>query len=158
MKLFSSLDLEYIHRSLGRKPSKKELGILYDIVEPVLVQRKKLPARFVNQNGLTQKNVHFEIRNVKPNGNWGAFNFLIRDCALHGSWPVQVSFIWLFNPTQACLKRIHDTETSLSQTFAPVITHHASQDAPRKKSGKVIAVAIMEDNPCLLYTSDAADE
>ena len=147
MKLFSSLDLEYIHRSLGRKPSKKELGILHDIVEPVLVQRKKLPARFVNQIGLTQKNVHFEIRNVKPNGNWGSFNFLIRDCALRGSWPVQVSFIWLFSPTQACLKRIHDTETSLSQTFAPVITHHASKDAPRKKSGKVIAVAIMEDNP-----------
>jgi len=51
MKLFSKLDLEFIYRSLGRKPNKKELIVLHDVLEPVLMQRKLLPARFVKQIG-----------------------------------------------------------------------------------------------------------
>ena len=32
MKLFSKMDLEFIQRSLGRDPGKKELNILYGAV------------------------------------------------------------------------------------------------------------------------------
>lgn len=146
MKLFSKLDLEFIYRSLGRKPNKKELIVLHDVLEPVLMQRKQLPARFVKQIGLIKNNIHFEIRDVQPNGNWGSTNFLIRDCALHGSWPVQISFIWLFKPSKVCLKNIHAREKNLTDAFQPVITHHSNFDTPRKKSGKVIVIAIMSND------------
>ena len=146
MKLFSKLDLEFIYRSLGRKPNKKELIVLHDVLEPVLMQRKQLPARFVKQIGLIKNNIHFEIRDVLPNGNWGSTNFLIRDCALHGSWPVQISFIWLFKPSKVCLKNIHAREKNLTDAFQPVITHHSNFDTPRKKSGKVIVIAIMSND------------
>ena len=75
MKLFSKLDIEFIYRSLGRKPNKKELIVLHDVLEPVLMQRKLLPARFVKQIGLIKNNIHFEIRDVRPNGNWSSTNF-----------------------------------------------------------------------------------
>jgi len=143
MKLFSKLDLEFIYRSLGRKPNKKELIILHDILEPVLMQRKHLPARFVKQIGLIKNYFHFEIRDVQPNGDWGSTNYLYRDCALHGSWPVQISFIWLFKPSKVCLKNIHAREKNLTDSFQPVITHHSNFDTPRKKSGKVIVIAVM---------------
>ena len=118
MKLFSKLDLEFIYRSLGRKPNKKELIVLHDVLEPVLMQRKLLPARFVKQIGLIKNNIHFEIRDVQPNGNWGSTNFLLRDCALHGSWPVQISFIWLFKPSEVCLKNIHVKEKNLTDSLS----------------------------------------
>jgi len=143
MKLFSKLDIEFIYRSLGRKPNKKELIVLHDVLEPVLMQRKLLPARFVKQIGLVKNNIHFEIRDVQPNGNWGSKNFLLRDCALHGSWPIQISFIWLFKPSEVCLKNIHAREKNLTDAFKPVITHHSNFDTPRTKSGKVIVIAIM---------------
>ena len=143
MKLFSKLDLEFIYRALGRKPNKKELIVLHDVLEPVLMQRKLLPARFVKQIGLIKNNIHFEIRDVRPNGNWSSTNFLHRDCALHGSWPVQISFIWLFKPSKVCLKNIHAREKNLTDSFQPVITHHSNFDTSRKKSGKVIVIAIM---------------
>ena len=54
MKLFSSLDLEFIQRSLGRKPGQSELKILYRVLEPVLTQREKIPTRFVQQIGTTE--------------------------------------------------------------------------------------------------------
>jgi len=146
MKLFTKLDLEFIYRSLGRKPNKKELIILHDVLEPVLIQRKKLPARFVKQIGMMKNNFHFEIRDVKPNGDWSTTNFLHRDCALHGSWPVQISFIWLFRPSKVCLKNIHAREKNLTDSFQPVITHHSNFDTPRKKSGKVIVIAIMPND------------
>ena len=146
MKLFSKLDLEFINRSLGRKPNKKELIVLHDVLEPVLMQRKLLPARFVKQIGLIKNNIHFEIRDVQSNGNWGSKNFLLRDCALHGSWPVQISFIWLFKPSEVCLKNIHTREKNLTDAFQPVITHHSNFDTSRKKSGKVIAIAIMSND------------
>ena len=146
MKLFSKLDLEFIYRSLGRKPNKKELIVLHDVLEPVLMQRKLLPARFVKQIGLIKNNIHFEIRDVQSNGNWGSKNFLLRDCALHGSWPVQISFIWLFKPSEVCLKNIHTREKNLTDAFQPVITHHSNFDTSRKKSGKVIAIAIMSND------------
>ena len=140
MKLFSKLDLEFIYRALGRKPNKKELIVLHDVLEPVLMQRKLLPARFVKQIGLIKNNIHFEIRDVRPNGNWSSTNFLHRDCALHGSWPVQISFIWLFKPSKVCLKNIHAREKNLTDSFQPVITHHSNFDTSRKKSGKVIVI------------------
>ena len=146
MKLFSKLDIEFIYRSLGRKPNKKELVVLHDVLEPVLMQRKLLPARFVKQIGLIKNNIHFEIRDVQPNGNWGSTNFLLRDCALHGSWPVQISFIWLFKPSEVCLKNIHVKEKNLTDSFKPVITHHSNFDTSRKKSGKVIVIAIMPND------------
>ena len=146
MKLFSKLDLEFIYRSLGRKPNKKELVVLHDVLEPVLMQRKLLPARFVKQIGLIKNNIHFEIRDVQPNGNWGSKNFLLRDCALHGSWPVQISFIWLFKPSKVCLKNIHAREKNLTDAFQPAITHHSNFDTPRTKSGKVIVIAIMPND------------
>ncbi len=146
MKLFSKLDLEFIYRALGRKPNKKELIVLHDVLEPVLMQRKQLPARFVKQIGLIKNNIHFEIRDVQPNGKWGSTNFLHRDCALHGSWPVQISFIWLFKPSKVCLKNIHAIEKNLTDSFQPVITHHSNFDTSRKKSGKVIVIAIMPND------------
>jgi len=146
MNLLSKLDLEFIYRSLGRKPSKKELIVLHDLLEPVLMQRKNLPARFVKQIELKKSNIHFEIRDVQPNGNWGSTNYLHRDCALHGSWPVQISFIWLFKPSKVCLKSIHTREKNLTDSFQPVITHHSNFDSPRKKSGKVIVIAIMSND------------
>ena len=146
MKLFSKLDLEFINRSLGRKPNKKELIVLHDVLEPVLMQRKLLPARFVKQIGLVKNNIHFEIRDVQPNGNWGSKNFLLRDCALHGSWPIQISFIWLFKPSEVCLKNIHAREKNLTDVFQPVITHHSNFNTSRNKSGKVIVIAIMPND------------
>ena len=146
MKLFSKLDLEFIYRSMGRKPNKKELIVLHDVLEPVLMQRKLLPARFVKQIGLIKNNIHFEIRDVQPNGNWASTNFLLRDCALHGSWPVQISFIWLFKPSEVCLKSIHVKEKNLTGSFKPVITHHSNFDTSRNKSGKVIVIAIMPND------------
>jgi hypothetical protein len=146
MKLFSKLDIEFIYRSLGRKPNKKELIVLHDVLEPVLMQRKLLPARFVKQIGLIKNNVHFEIRDVQPNGNWSSKNFLLRDCALHGSWPVQISFIWLFKPSKVCLKNIHVKEKNLTDSFKPVITHHSNFDTSRNNGGKVIVIAIMPND------------
>jgi hypothetical protein len=146
MKLFSKLDLEFIYRSLGRKPNKKELIILHDVLEPVLMQRKYLPARFVKQIGMIEKNIHFEVRDVKPDGNWGSSNFLLRNCVLRGNWPVQISYIWLFKPSKVCLKNIHAREKNLTDSFQPVITHHSNFDTPRKKSGKVIVMAIMPND------------
>ena len=146
MKLFSKLDLEFIYRSLGRKPNKKELIVLHDVLEPVLMQRKLLPARFVKQIGLVKNNIHYEIRDVQPNGNWGSKNFLLRDCALHGSWPVQISFIWLFKPSEVCLKNIHAREKNLTDSFKPVITHHSNFDTSRKNSGQVLVIAIMPND------------
>ena len=146
MKLFSKLDIEFIYRSLGRKPNKKELIVLHDVLEPVLMQRKLLPARFVKQIGLIKNNVHFEIRDVQPNGNWSSKNFLLRDCALHGSWPVQISFIWLFKPSKVCLKNIHVKEKTLTDSFKPVITHHSNFDTSRNNGGKVIVIAIMPND------------
>ncbi len=145
MKLFSKLDIEFIYRSLGRKPNKKELIVLHDVLEPVLMQRKLLPARFVKQIGLIKNNIHFEIRDVQPNGNWSSKNFLLRDCALHGSWPVQISFIWLFKPSKVCLKNVHVKEKNLTDSFKPVITHHSNFDTSRNNGGKVIVIAIMPD-------------
>ena len=69
MKLFSKLDLEFIYRSMGRKPNKKELIILHDVLEPILIQRKYLPARFVKQIGLIKNNFHFEILDFKIKKN-----------------------------------------------------------------------------------------
>ena len=146
MKLFSKLDLEFIYRSLGRKPKKKELLILHDVLEPVLMQRKLLPARFVKQIGMVEKNIHYEVRNVKSDGNWGSSNFLLRNCVLQGNWPVQISYIWLFKPSKVCLKNIHAREKNLTDSFQPVITHHSNFDTPRKKSGKVIVIAIMPND------------
>ena len=146
MKLFSKLDLEFIYRSLGRKPNKKELIVLHDVLEPVLMQRKLLPARFVKQIGLVKNNIHYEIRDVQPNGNWVSKNFLLRDCALHGSWPVQISFIWLFKPSEVCLKNIHVKEKNLTDSFKPVITHHSNFDTSRKNSGQVLVIAIMPND------------
>jgi len=110
------------------------------------MQRKQLPARFVKQIGPIKSNIHFEIRDVKPNGKWGSANFLIRDCALHGSWPVQISFIWLFKPSRVCLKTIHTREKIMTDSFLPIITHHSNYDTPRKKSGKVIVIAILRND------------
>ena len=146
MKLFSKLDLEFIYRSLGRKPKKKELLILHDVLEPVLMQRKLLPARFVKQIGMVEKNIHYEVRDVKSDGNWGSSNFLLRNCVLQGNWPVQISYIWLFKPSKVCLKNIHAREKNLTDSFQPVITHHSNFDTPRKKSGKVIVIAIMPND------------
>ncbi len=146
MKLFSKLDIEFIYRSLGRKPNKKELIVLHDVLEPVLMQRKLLPARFVKQIGLIKNNIHFEIRDVQPNGNWSSKNFLLRDCALHGSWPVQISFIWLFKPSKVCLKNVHVKEKNLTDSFKPVITHHSNFDTSRNNGGKVIVIAIMPND------------
>ena len=146
MKLFSKLDLEFIYRSLGRKPHKKELIILHDVLEPVLMQRKYLPARFVKQIGMIEKNIHFEVRDVKPDGNWGSSNFLLRNCVLRGNWPVQISYIWFFKPSKVCLKNIHAREKNLTDSFQPVINHHSNFDTPRKKSGKVIVIAIMPND------------
>jgi len=146
MKLFSKLDFEFINRSLGREPSRKELMVLHDVLEPVLIQRRQLPARFVNQIGPIKSNIHFEIRDVQPNGKWGSTNFLLRDCALHGSWPVQISFIWLFKPSRVCLKNIHTIEKNLTDSFQPVITHHSNFDNPRRKSGSVIVIAIQRND------------
>jgi hypothetical protein len=146
MKLFSKLDIEFIYRSLGRKPNKKELIVLHDVLEPVLMQRELLPARFVKQIGLIKNNIHFEIRNVQPNGNWDSKNFLLRDCALHGSWPVQISFIWLFKPSEVCLKNIHAREKNLTDAFQPAITHHSNFETSRNNGGKVIVIAIMSND------------
>jgi hypothetical protein len=83
---------------------------------------------------------------VQPNGNWGSKNFLLRDCALHGSWPVQISFIWLFKPSKVCLKNIHVKEKNLTDSFKPVITHHSNFDTSRNNGGKVIVIAIMPND------------
>ena len=72
----------------------------------------------------------------------------MRECSLLGAWPKQLSFIWLFEPPKITLRRIHDFEKTLTHEFAPVITHHLALDAPRKKGGKVCALAILgNDNP-----------
>lgn len=146
MKLFSKIDIDFIYHSLGRKPSKKELIILHDVLEPVLLQRRHLPARFVNQIGLLKNNIHFEIRDVESNGNWNSTNFLLRNCALHGSWPLQISYVWLFQPSKVCLKKVHSRELNLTEFFQPVISHHTNFDTPRRKSGKVIVFAIMQQD------------
>ena len=144
MKLFSSLDLEFIKRSLSRNPSKKELKILYQILEPVLHQREMLPPRFVQQIGPVDQNVKIEIRDVKDSGHWISPNYLIRNCVLHGSWPIQLSYIWLFKPSKVCLANIQYFEEKMTESFSPSLTHYFSHDAPKQKTGKVIVVASME--------------
>jgi hypothetical protein len=146
MQRLTSLDLEFIQRSLGREPNKKELKILYDVLEPVLVHREKLPARFVEQLQRKKQNVIFEIVQISDKGNWQSPHYLIREFALRGAWPVQLSFIWLFHPTKTCLNRIHDYETTLTESFRPFLTHHVSPDVPRKKSGQVIVVGLLPEN------------
>jgi hypothetical protein len=72
----------------------------------------------------------------------------MRECSLLGVWPKQLSFIWLFEPPKKTIRKIHDFEKTLTHEFAPVITHHLALDAPRKKGGKVCALAILgNDNP-----------
>ena len=132
MKLLSTLDREFIHRSLGRKPSKKELNILYQLIQPVLAARELLPPQFIKQIGQTN-----QIRQIKESGDWAKPSYLIRDCVLQGFWPSQISFIWLFHPTKVCLNKVHNSEITLTSNFSPVISHHVSKDAPKKKSGQV---------------------
>ncbi len=146
MQRLTSLDLEFIQRSLGREPNKKELKILYDVLEPVLVHREKLPARFVEQLQRKKQNVIFEIGQISDKGNWQSPHYLIREFALRGAWPVQLSFIWLFHPTKTCLNRIHDYEITLTESFRPFLTHHVSPDVPRKKFGQVIVVGLLPEN------------
>jgi len=144
MKLLSTLDREFIHRSLGRKPSKKELNILYQLIQPVLAERELLPPQFIKQIGQTNQDIQFEIRQIKESEDWAKPSYLIRDCVLQGFWPSQISFIWLFHPTKACLNKVHNSEIALTSNFSPIISHHVSKDAPKKKSGQVILVAIMD--------------
>ena len=141
--LLSTLDLEFIYRSLGRNPNRFELKILYELLEPVLNERELLPSRFVKQIGPRSQDIKVEIRDVKDSGEWGGTSYLMRDCALGGIWPSQLSFIWLFHPTKSCLNNIHEIEKTFTGLFSPTITHHVSQNISRKKSGKVIVLAIM---------------
>ena len=149
MKLFSKMDLEFIQRSLGRDPGKKELNILYGAVEPVLKLRDRIPARFISQEPtIGHHSLRYELREINIQGQWTGTHYLMRECSLLGAWPKQLSFIWLFEPPKKTLRRIHDFEKTLTHEFAPVITHHLALDAPRKKGGKVCALAILgNDNP-----------
>ena len=149
MKLFSKMDLEFIQRSLGRDPGKKELNILYGAVEPVLKLRDRIPARFISQEPTAgHHSLRYELREINIQGQWTGTHYLMRECSLLGAWPKQLSFIWLFEPPKKTLRRIHDFEKTLTHEFAPVITHHLALDAPRKKGGKVCALAILgNDNP-----------
>ena len=149
MKLFSKMDLEFIQRSLGRNPGKKEFNILYKAVEPVLKLRERIPGRYISQ---VSTDIHhpfrYELREINIHGQWTGTHYLMRECSLLGVWPKQLSFVWLFDPPKKTIRTIHDFEKNLTHEFAPVITHHIAMDAPRKKSGKVCAFAILgNDNP-----------
>jgi len=149
MKLFSKMDLEFIQRSLGRNPGKKEFNILYKAVEPVLKLRDRIPGRYISQ---VSTDIHhsfrYELREINIHGQWTGTHYLMRECSLLGVWPKQLSFVWLFDPPKKTIRTIHDFEKNLTHEFVPVITHHIAMDAPRKKSGKVCAFAILgNDNP-----------
>ncbi len=146
MQFFSKLDLEFIQRSLSRVPSKKELKIIHDVVEPILLQREKLSPRFVKQLQSKQNLVMTEIRDVTQEKVWRSPNFLLRDCALRRVWPSQLALIWLFKPPKTTLRSIHQYESNLTDFFKPSINHHISLDAPRKKSGKVIVMGLLPEN------------
>ena len=77
MQFFSKLDLEFIQRSLSRVPSKKELKIIHDVVEPILLQREKLSPRFVKQLQSKQNLVMTEIRDVTQEKVWRSPNFFV---------------------------------------------------------------------------------
>ena len=147
MKLFSKMDLEFIQRSLGRNPGKKELNILYKAVEPVLKLRDRIPARYFSQEPTDiHQSLRYELREINIQGQWTGTHYLMRECSLLGVWPKQLSFIWLFEPPKKTIRKIHDFEKNLTHEFAPVITHHLALDAPRKKGGKVFALAILGKN------------
>ena len=71
MKLFSKMDLEFIQRSLGRNPGKKELNILYKAVEPVLKLRERIPARYFSQEPTDiHQSLRYELREINIQGQW----------------------------------------------------------------------------------------
>lgn len=144
MTLLSSLDHHFIERSLGRKPGKAELKILTKVLYPVLVQRKLLPPRFVNQIGQSNKLIKLDIRQINENGKWASPSYLVRDCVFRGLWPIQLSYIWLFKPTQVCMKKIQDLEGKMYEKMIPSITHHFSMHNQNKKKGQVIVISIMD--------------
>ena len=147
MKLFSKIDLEFIQRTLGRNPGKKELNILYKVVEPILKLRNRIPTRYINQEPTDlYHSLRYELREINIKGQWTGTHYLLRECSLLGVWPKQLSFIWLFEPPKKTIRKIHDFEKKLTHEFAPVITHHLALNAPRKKGGKVIALAILGKN------------
>ena len=144
MTLLSSLDHDFIERSLGRKPGKAELKILTKVLYPVLVQRELIPPRFVNQIGQSHKIIKLDIRQINEKGKWASPSYLVRDCVFRGLWPIQLSYIWLFNPIKICMKKVHNTEEKMYANMIPSITHHFSMNNSNEKSGQVIVIAIMD--------------
>ena len=106
MEFITSQDLNYIKQILRREPSKKEVKILYEMLDQVVIQRELLPSRYVDQlkkypspDNLV---VHYEIRDVSIESEWNHPCYLLRKFAIQGIKPVQFSFIWLFRPTKTC--------------------------------------------------------
>ncbi|SVB78975.1 uncharacterized protein METZ01_LOCUS231829, partial [marine metagenome] len=146
MEFITSQDLDFIKQILRREPSKKEVKILYEMLEQVFIQRELLPSRYVDQlkkypspDNLV---VHYEIRNVNSRSDWNHPCYLLRKFAIQGIKPIQLSFIWLFRPTKTCLHKLDRFEKNKINIFQTKITHHFINDASKKKSGKVIAFGI----------------
>ncbi len=146
MEFITSQDLNYIKQILRREPSKKEVKILYEMLDQVVIQRELLPSRYVDQlkkypspDNLV---VHYEIRDVSSKSEWNHPCYLLRKFAIQGIKPIQFSFIWLFRPTKTCLHKLDRFEKNKINIFQTKITHHFNDDVSKKKSGKVIAMGI----------------
>ena len=142
MKLFSKLDTDYFNKTMGRELSKKELKILYTLVEPILKIRERISSDFIEQKKSYSPNVKYEIRNINADGKWAQVNYLIRRCSLTGIWPKRLSYVWLFRPTKSTLKKINEYEKKYTENIGIKIDHHAPSDVKRKNSGAVIVIAI----------------
>jgi hypothetical protein len=142
MKLFSKLDTDYFNTIAGRELSKKELKILYTLVEPILKTRERISSDLIEQKKSYSPNVKYEIRNIDADGKWTQVSHLIRRCSLAGFWPKRLSYVWLFKPTKSRLKKINEFEKKYTENIGIKIDHHAPSDVKRKISGAVIVIAI----------------
>jgi len=140
MTSFSSLDLEFLRRSLGRDLTKIDLKTFEKILAPVLDQRRAYPTDAVQQLNEIDKNIFFEELMLLKSGKWKTSGMILRECALNGFFPERLDFIFQFTPTKKLVNLFNEIELQ-KFTELNISTKIHTSDFPKAKDGMVLVVA-----------------
>ena len=148
MKLFTSIDYDFINKAFGRNATKEELKLLYTMLQPVLVQRELFQDKYVTQIEPVQRVDYYQIESeymeIDHSGHTKLSSYLYRKSVFNGFMPSQLEFVWMFAPPKSYLKKISNVEESKFRDIGCVINHHIPGDAKKKKSGYLVGYALSD--------------
>ena len=149
LKLFTSIDHDFINKSFGRNATSDELKLLYNMLEPVLLQRELFQDKYIKQIEYGQRDNHYRLESecveIEKSGKLKKNIYIYRKFMFKGVKPSQLEFFWMFAPPKSYLKKISRLEESKILEAEWVVNHHIPSDAKKKKSGSLFVCALSDN-------------